>query len=83
VHPDAWGFGVAKEAIRAVVKKWFETFPDEEEVIAHVDSTNPGSFGLLKKLGFVQTGEEEYDNIELGKGVLLRWIIKKKTVQEW
>jgi RimJ/RimL family protein N-acetyltransferase len=83
VHPDVWGFGVAKEAIRALVKTWFETLPNEKQVKACVDVTNVTSSGLLKKLGFVEAGREDYDSVEMGESVLITWLIANETAKNW
>ncbi|MEA3031503.1 MAG: [ribosomal protein S5]-alanine N-acetyltransferase [Sphingomonadales bacterium] len=55
LHPDFWGRGLAREALEAVVARVFAKFP-VEALTADVDPRNAASLGLLKGLGFVETG---------------------------
>ncbi len=55
LHPDVWGRGLAREALEAVIPHLFSRFPIEA-VTADVDPRNAASLGLLKSLGFVETG---------------------------
>ena len=55
LHPDVWGRGLAREALEAVIPSLFSRFPIEA-VTADVDPRNAASLGLLKSLGFVETG---------------------------
>lgn len=56
--PDVWGLGLATEAARAFLDYAFTTYPIEA-VTADVDPRNAGSLGVLKKLGFIETGRAE------------------------
>ena len=55
LRPDLWAPGLAREAVRAVLDHVFAT-RDLERVEADVDPRNAGSLGLLRSLGFVETG---------------------------
>lgn len=55
LHPDHWGRGLAREALEAVIASAFSTFP-VAALTADVDPRNEASLGLLKGLGFVETG---------------------------
>jgi ribosomal-protein-alanine N-acetyltransferase len=55
LHPDYWGRGLAREALEAVIAGLFSRFP-LDAVTADVDPRNAASLGLLKGLGFVETG---------------------------
>lgn len=83
VHPKAWGFGVAKESVRAMIKAYFQDFPDEEQLKAYIDVNNIASLGVLKRMGFVDDGRGEYTSPEMGKVVLVTWIVKRETVAQW
>ena len=56
LHPDAWGQGLATEALAAVIDHVFAT-RDVETLTADVDPGNLASIRLLEKLGFEKTGE--------------------------
>jgi RimJ/RimL family protein N-acetyltransferase len=58
LHPDAWGQGLATEAANAFLAYAFATYAIDA-VTADVDPRNTASLGLLKKLGFVETGRAE------------------------
>jgi ribosomal-protein-alanine N-acetyltransferase len=58
LHPDAWGQGLAFEALSAVIDHVVVAHPDLR-LIADVDPRNTGSLRLLKKLGFHRTGAAE------------------------
>jgi ribosomal-protein-alanine N-acetyltransferase len=73
LHPDHWRKGLAREALEAVIAKVFST-RDLDALTADVDPRNEASLGLLKSLGFVETGraagtvrlgEEECDSVYL------------------
>ncbi|MCR5878233.1 GNAT family N-acetyltransferase [Phenylobacterium sp. J367] len=55
LHPDAWGKGLAFEALSAVIPHVFAA-RDIDALTADVDPRNTGSIRLLEKLGFVETG---------------------------
>ncbi len=55
LHPDAWGRGLATEALSAIIPQVFARFP-LEALHADVDPRNIGSIRLLEKLGFVPNG---------------------------
>ena len=56
LHPDVWGIGLAAEALRAILPRVFEKFPQVSEITADVDPRNQASLHLLAALGFVETG---------------------------
>ena len=56
LHPDAWGQGLATEALTAVIDHVFAT-RGVETLTADVDPENVASIRLLEKLGFEKTGE--------------------------
>lgn len=58
LHPDVWGRGIATEAATAFLTYAFAAYPIEA-VTADVDPRNAASLGLLRKLGFVETGRAE------------------------
>ena len=55
LHPDFWGRGLAREGLSAVVPRLFERFPIPA-ITADVDPPNLACLGLLKGLGFKETG---------------------------
>jgi ribosomal-protein-alanine N-acetyltransferase len=55
LHPDYWGQGLAREALEAVIARLFSKYP-MDALTADVDPRNAASLGLLKGLGFVETG---------------------------
>jgi ribosomal-protein-alanine N-acetyltransferase len=55
LDPDCWGKGLAREALEAVIPHIFATRP-VDALIADVDPRNQASLGLLKRLGFQETG---------------------------
>ncbi|OYX34589.1 MAG: hypothetical protein B7Z01_05345 [Brevundimonas subvibrioides] len=58
LHPDAWGQGLAREAVGAAIDHVFaERMTDI--ATADVDPENPGSIRLLERLGFTRTGSAE------------------------
>ena len=57
LHPDHWGKGLAKEALRAVIPHVFATLPINT-LVADVDPRNVGSLKVLAHFGFVETGRE-------------------------
>lgn len=58
LHPDAWGRGFATEAATAFLDYAFATYPIDA-VTADVDPRNAASLGVLRKLGFAETGRAE------------------------
>jgi ribosomal-protein-alanine N-acetyltransferase len=73
LHPSAWGQGLAREALGAVITRVFAKFPIER-IMADVDPRNAASLGLLGQLGFREThraertykiGEEWCDSVYL------------------
>ena len=54
LHPDAWGQGLAREALTAVVAHVFANFAIPA-ITADVDPRNAASLRLLGRLGFVET----------------------------
>ena len=73
LHPDAWGQGLAREALTAVIPQVFATFTIPA-ITADVDPRNEASLKLLDRLGFVEThraartwqvGEEWCDSVYL------------------
>ena len=54
LHPDAWGRGLASEALAAILPHVFAAFP-VEALTADVDPRNAASLALLARLGFVET----------------------------
>ena len=56
LHPDAWGQGLANEALTAVIDHVFAT-RDVDTLTADVDPGNLASIRLLERLGFEKTGE--------------------------
>jgi [ribosomal protein S5]-alanine N-acetyltransferase len=55
LDPDYWGKGLAREAMEAVIAHLFATRPIDK-LTADVDPRNRASLGLLKRLGFRETG---------------------------
>lgn len=54
-HPRVWGQGYAREALEAVLRRAF-TVHGLPAVTADVDPRNAASIGLLRQLGFAETG---------------------------
>ena len=76
LHPDAWGQGLAQEALNAVIPKVFASFPIDA-ITADVDPRNDASVKLLGRLGFIEThraartwlvGEEWCDSVYFALG---------------
>ena len=76
LHPDAWGQGLAQEALNAVIPKVFASFPIDA-ITADVDPRNDASLRLLDRLGFIEThraartwlvGEEWCDSVYFALG---------------
>lgn len=55
LRPDFWGRGLATEAVAAAVRAGFAAFPIEA-ITADVDPRNDASLGVLKRIGFEETG---------------------------
>ncbi len=73
LHPDAWGQGLATEALTAVIGHIFATHA-VDAIKADVDPRNAASLRLLARLGFAEThraertwlvGEEWCDSVYL------------------
>lgn len=58
LHPDAWGQGLATEAVGATVDHVFAT-RDLDTLTADVDPENAASIRLLERLDFIRTGFAE------------------------
>ncbi len=58
LHPDAWGRGLAAEAVGAAIDHVFRAH-DVDGLTADVDPENAASIRLLERLGFVRTGFAE------------------------
>lgn len=56
LHPDAWGRGLGREALEAVIAHTFSARPEISELTADVDPGNVRSLRLLEGLGFERTG---------------------------
>ena len=57
--PSVWGKGYGTEAAKAVLEYGREHF-EIDELIGMAYPENPGSIGIMKKLGFKSIGEEEH-----------------------
>ena len=64
LHPDYWRRGLATEALQAVISHAFDTL-GLARITADVDPENEASLAMLKKLGFVVTGQAQ-NTIEIG-----------------
>ncbi|MBF9033619.1 GNAT family N-acetyltransferase [Rhodobacterales bacterium HKCCE2091] len=64
LHPDHWGAGIGREALRAVIAHLFAT-RDVAELTADIDPDNVASVTLFERLGFRRTGYEE-NTVKLG-----------------
>ncbi|KIN76458.1 RimJ/RimL family protein N-acetyltransferase [Sulfitobacter mediterraneus] len=64
LHPDYWRRGIATEAVQAVIAHGFETL-GLARITADVDPENLASLAMLKKLGFVVTGQAQ-NTIKIG-----------------
>ncbi len=58
LHPSVWRRGVAREAMAAIIPRLFARWP-VPALEADVDPRNAASLGLLRSLGFQQTGFAE------------------------
>ena len=58
LHPDAWGKGLATEALSAIIAHGFEA-RNLDVIKADVDPRNHASLRLLQKLGFEAGSEAE------------------------
>ena len=54
LHPDAWGKGIAREAMEAIIPHLFAT-SDVPALTADVDPRHVASLALLDRLGFRET----------------------------
>lgn len=73
LHPAAWGQGLAREAMAAIIPRLFDRWP-VPALEADVDPRNAASLGLLGRLGFEKVrfaertwlvGEEWCDSVYL------------------
>ncbi|KAL2824937.1 GNAT domain-containing protein [Aspergillus cavernicola] len=55
--PGVWGQGYASEAVRGLMRWWFEVQEDTEEVYAVVAKGNAASLRVMEKCGFVAISE--------------------------
>ncbi|SFS12713.1 GNAT family N-acetyltransferase [Yoonia litorea] len=55
LHPDFWRQGIVKEAMTAIIPYLFEV-TDVAALTADIDPRNEGSAGILRSLGFHETG---------------------------
>ena len=55
LHPDAWGQGLAREALSAIIAHVFAAHA-VAAITADVDPRNEASLRLLERLGFEETG---------------------------
>lgn len=65
LHPDWWGKGLAREALRAIIPHNFKTLP-ADRLRADVDPRNTASLRLLSRLGFSETGRAA-NTIQVGE----------------
>lgn len=66
LHPDLWGKGYAKEAIKEVIEFGFRKI-GLHSIEAFVNPGNKASIGLLLSVGFVQEGYFKEDYFFRGK----------------
>ena len=57
LDPALWGQGLMTEALSAALPEFFDRFPVSKIGADHFED-NPASGAVLKKLGFVETGDE-------------------------
>ncbi|KAL2785511.1 GNAT domain-containing protein [Aspergillus keveii] len=77
LHPDAWGKGYATEAVKAILKAWWE-LPrawefEDERVFAATKCANVGSLRVLEKVGF-----KVYEYVEYGERLAFMSMAKIK-----
>ena len=60
VHPDAWGQGVAREAMEAALV-WFDAAHGPQRVACMIEEGHAASEALAGKLGFMRYGRHEPD----------------------
>ncbi len=58
LHPDYWRQGIVTEAMNAIIRHLFET-TSHAQLTADADPRNAASIGMLKSLGFTETGRAE------------------------
>lgn len=56
LHPNFWGAGIISEALAAYIPALFDRFP-VSRLKAEVFDDNPASAAVLRKFGFVETGQ--------------------------
>jgi RimJ/RimL family protein N-acetyltransferase len=59
--PDAWGWGFAVEAARAVIADGFARW-DLAEILAFTGATNHRSQAVMQRLGMIRTAERDFDH---------------------
>lgn len=63
IHRDAWGQGVAGEAMRAVID-WFDTAHGPQRIACMIEDGNSASERVASRFGFLRYGRHEADNGE-------------------
>jgi RimJ/RimL family protein N-acetyltransferase len=63
IHRDAWGQGIAGEAMRAVLD-WFDAAHGRRRVACMIEEGNAASERMAAKLGFVRYGRQESEEGE-------------------
>jgi RimJ/RimL family protein N-acetyltransferase len=63
IHRDAWGHGVAGEAMRAVID-WFDNAHGPRRIACMIEEGNAASERVAAGLGFVRYGRQEADEGE-------------------
>lgn len=59
--PEAWGFGFAVEAARAVIADGFAR-TDAPEILAFTGTSNLRSQGVMQRLGMIRMAERDFDH---------------------
>jgi RimJ/RimL family protein N-acetyltransferase len=81
-HPSYWGKGYATEAVTAFVNAVWEALPEVQKVNGQVDSENVGSLAVLRKCGFVEEKKEEYENVTMGRRIIVHCACLRPVQQE-
>jgi RimJ/RimL family protein N-acetyltransferase len=63
VHRNAWGQGIADEAMRAVLD-WFDAAHGRQRIACMIEEGNAASERMAAKLGFVRYGRQESEERE-------------------
>lgn len=61
VHRDAWGHGIAREAMEAALA-WFDANHGQQRIAAMIEEGHAASDALAKKLGFARYGRHVPDD---------------------